>query len=55
MADRFNIVFNGKTEPNQGIGDVKKRLAALLKLDVAGIARLFDGSAFTKTVHIQHC
>lgn len=47
MADRFNIVFNGKTEPNQGIGDVKKRLAALLKLDVAGIARLFDGSAFT--------
>jgi len=45
MAEKFNVVFNGKTEPNQDIEDVKQRLTTVLKLDAAGIARLFDGSA----------
>jgi len=47
MAEKFNVVFNGITEPNQDIEDVKQRLAAILKLDAPGIARLFDGSAVT--------
>jgi len=47
MAEKFNVVFNGITEPNQDIEDVKQRLATVLKLDAPGIARLFDGSAVT--------
>ena len=47
MAEKFNVVFNGKTEPNQDIEDVKQRLAAILKLDVQRITRLFDGSPVT--------
>jgi len=47
MAEKFNVVFNGKTEPNQDIEDVKQRLATVLKLDPPGIARLFGGSAVT--------
>ncbi len=47
MADKFNVVFNGKTEPNQDIEDVKQRLAGILKLDVQRITRLFDGSPVT--------
>jgi len=44
MAKKFNVVFNGKTKPNNYIGDVKQRLAAILKLDVSGITRLFERS-----------
>jgi uncharacterized protein YbjQ (UPF0145 family) len=47
MAKKFNVVFNGKMEPNQDIEDVKQRLAAILKLDVQRITRLFDGSPVT--------
>lgn len=47
MAEKFNVVFNGKTKQNKDIEDVKQRLAAVLKLDAPGIARLFDGSAVT--------
>jgi len=47
MAEKFNVVFNGKTKPNQDIEDVKQRLATVLKLDALGIARLFGGSAIT--------
>jgi len=45
MAEKFNIVFNGKTDPNQDIEDVKQRLATVLKQGASGIARLFGGSA----------
>ena len=47
MAKKFNVVFNGKTEPNQDIEDVKQRLATILKLDVQRITRLFDDSPVT--------
>jgi uncharacterized protein YbjQ (UPF0145 family) len=47
MAEKYNVVFNGKTQPNQDIEDVKQRLATVLKLDAPGIAHLFGGSAVT--------
>jgi len=47
MAEKFNVVFNGKTEPNRDIEDVKQHLATVLKLDPPGIASLFGGSAVT--------
>ncbi len=46
MANNFNVVFNGKTEPNQDLEDVKQHLAKILKLVPSEIERLFGGSTF---------
>ena len=47
MAEKFNLVFEGKIAPNQDEGAVKAALMKLLKTDDGGVGRLFSGSAVT--------
>ena len=47
MAEKFNLVFEGKIAPDQDEGAVKTALMKLLKTDDNGVERLFGGSAVT--------
>ena len=48
MAEQeFELVFDGEILPGVEAPAVKKRLAALFKIDVAKTARLFSGAAHT--------
>jgi len=43
MANRYNVVFQGKTAPGNEIASVQKRLMSMLKMDAGGMKRLFSG------------
>ena len=47
MAEKFNLVFEGKIAPGQEEGAVKAALMKLLKTDDSGVERLFSGSTVT--------
>ena len=47
MAEKFNLVFEGKIAPDQDESAVKSALMKLLKTDDSGVQRLFGGSAVT--------
>jgi uncharacterized protein YbjQ (UPF0145 family) len=47
MAEKFNLVFEGKIAPDQDEGAVKQALMTLLKTDDGGVDKLFSGSAVT--------
>ena len=47
MAEKFNLVFEGKIAPGQEEDAVKSALMKLLKTDDGGVERLFSGSAVT--------
>ena len=43
MTQYYRLVFNGEVLEGHQIGDVKKKLASLLKTDERGIERFFSG------------
>jgi uncharacterized protein YbjQ (UPF0145 family) len=43
MAEKFDLVFEGKIAPGQDEGAVKQALMKLLKTDDSGVQRLFGG------------
>jgi uncharacterized protein YbjQ (UPF0145 family) len=45
MAEKFDLVFEGKIAPGQDEGAVKQALMKLLKIDDSGVRRLFGGGA----------
>lgn len=47
MAEKFDLVFEGKIAPGRDEGAVKQALMKLLKTDDNGVQRLFGGSATT--------
>lgn len=43
MATRYNVVFEGKILPGRELAQVKKELAAAMKMDAETVERLFSG------------
>lgn len=47
MAEKLNLVFDGKLAPGKDGGAVRQALMKLLKTDAEGVERLFSGSPVT--------
>jgi hypothetical protein len=50
----YNVVFRGEIAQERTVSEVKSRLTALLKLDLAAVDRLFSGQAQTVKKHVDY-
>lgn len=46
-TEHYNLIFRGELLEGHGVEAVQKKLASLLKMDAARVAKLFDGKSVT--------